>query len=135
MSKQRTRRHFTAEQKVAILKRHLVDKVSVSDVCDEYQLQPSVFYEWLRKLLENAATVLEGKRREPASQTRKLEEKIEHLEGKLAKKDSVMAELLSEYVGLKNHPRRSRPTCVRRNSGALRLLLLREERPRTYWCE
>jgi transposase len=101
MSKQQTRRHFTAEQKAAILKRHLVDKVSVSDVCDEYQLQPSVFYEWLRKLLENAATVLEGRRSEPASRTRKLEEKIEHLEGKLAKKDSVMAELLSEYVGLK----------------------------------
>jgi transposase len=44
MSKQRTRRHFTVEQKVAILKRHLMDKASVSNLCDEYQLQPSVFY-------------------------------------------------------------------------------------------
>jgi transposase len=101
MSKQRTRRHFTAEQKAAILKRHLVDKVSVSDLCDEYQLQPSVLYEWQRKLLENAAMVLEAGRSEPSSRTRKLEEKIEHLEGRLAKKDSVMAELLSEYVALK----------------------------------
>ena len=101
MSKQQTRRHFTAEQKAAILKRHLVDKVSVSDLCDEYQLQPSVFYEWQKKLLDNAALVLEAGRSEPSSRTRKLEEKIEHLEGKLAKKDSVMAELLSEYVALK----------------------------------
>lgn len=101
MSKQRTRRQFTAEQKAAILKRHLVDKVPVSDLCDEYQLQPSLFYEWQRKLMENAAVALEGGRSEPASKTRKLEEQIAHLEGKLAKKDSVMAELLSEYVALK----------------------------------
>jgi transposase len=101
MSKQQTRRHFTAEQKAAILKRHLMDKISVSDLCDEYQLQPSVFYEWQKKLLDNAAVALEAGRSEPSSRTRKLEEKIEHLEGKLAKKDSVMAELLSEYVALK----------------------------------
>jgi transposase len=42
MSKQRTRRLFTAEQKAAILKRHLIDKVQVSDLCDEYQLTPSL---------------------------------------------------------------------------------------------
>ena len=101
MSKQRTRRYFTAEQKAAILKRHLVDKVSVSDLCDEYQLQPSVFYEWQKKLLENAVVALEAGRGEPSSKTRGLEKKVEHLEGKLAHKDSVMAELLSEYVALK----------------------------------
>lgn len=101
MSKQRVRRHFTAEQKAAILKRHLVDKVSVSDLCDEYQLQPSVFYEWQKKLLENAVVALEAGRGEPSSKTRGLEKKVEHLEGKLAHKDSVMAELLSEYVALK----------------------------------
>jgi transposase-like protein len=87
MSKQQTRRQFTSEQKAAILKRHLVDKVGVSDVCDEYQLQPSQFYEWQRKLMENAAAALE--------------EQIARLEAKLAKKDSVMVELLSEYVALK----------------------------------
>jgi transposase len=101
MSKQQTRRQFTSEQKAAILKRHLVDKVGVSDVCDEYQLQPSQFYEWQRKLMENAAAALEGGRSEPASKTRALEEQIACLEAKLAKKDSVMAELLSEYVALK----------------------------------
>jgi len=78
-----------------------MDKVGVSDVCDEYQLQPSQFYEWQRKLMENAAAALEGGRSEPASKTRKLQEQIAHLEGKLAKNDSVMAELLSEYVALK----------------------------------
>jgi hypothetical protein len=39
MSKQR--RHFAGTDKVAILKRHLIDKVPVSDLCDEYGLYPT----------------------------------------------------------------------------------------------
>lgn len=42
MSKKRSRRHFTTEQKVEILRRHMVDKVPVSDLCNELGLQPSV---------------------------------------------------------------------------------------------
>ena len=33
MRKERT--HYTAEEKVAILRRHLLDKVPVSDLCEE----------------------------------------------------------------------------------------------------
>jgi transposase-like protein len=29
------RKHFTPEEKVAILRRHLVDKVPVSELCEE----------------------------------------------------------------------------------------------------
>jgi transposase-like protein len=103
MTKKQIRRTFTAEQKAAILRRHVFDKVSISDLCDEYRLQPSVFYEWQRRLMDNAATALEAGRadRASASRARQLEEKIEHLEARLAKKDGVMAELLAEYVGLK----------------------------------
>jgi transposase len=45
MSK-KSRRHFTAEQKATIVRRHLVDKVPVSDLCDEYKIQPSMLYTW-----------------------------------------------------------------------------------------
>ena len=41
----RTRRQFSTEQKVAILRRHLADKVPVSNLCDEYKLQPSVWWQ------------------------------------------------------------------------------------------
>jgi transposase len=101
MSKQQTRRVFTAEQKAAILKRHLIEKVQVSDLCDEYQLSPGLFYEWQKKAMENLVVALEAGRSERTSKTQALEKKIENLEGKLAHKDSVMAELLSEYVALK----------------------------------
>ena len=51
----RTRRQFSTEQKVAILRRHLVDKVPISDLCDEYKLQPSVLYQWQRQVFDNLA--------------------------------------------------------------------------------
>ena len=35
------RKHYTGEEKVAILRRHLLDKVPVSDLCDELGLQPT----------------------------------------------------------------------------------------------
>ena len=41
MTKQRN--HFTPEEKVPILRRHLLDKVPVSTVCEEAGIQPSLF--------------------------------------------------------------------------------------------
>ena len=46
MNKQR--RHFAGAGKVAILKRHLVDKVPISDLCDELGLYPNLVYGWLK---------------------------------------------------------------------------------------
>lgn len=37
------RKHFTPEKKVAILRRHLVDKIPVSELCEELGLRPTVF--------------------------------------------------------------------------------------------
>jgi transposase len=45
-SSRRERRHFTAQQKVAIVKQHLVDGVPVSDLCDKHQILPAQFYQW-----------------------------------------------------------------------------------------
>lgn len=103
MSQKRSRRHYTPEQKAKILRRHLVDKEPVSDLCDEYKLQPSLVYTWLRQLLENASLALQTPNRRgggpsPESQ---LEQKIEKLEAKLAKKDEVIAEISEEFVALK----------------------------------
>jgi transposase len=40
------RKHYPAEEKVAVLRRHLLDKVPVSDLYGELGLQPTVFYRW-----------------------------------------------------------------------------------------
>jgi len=55
------RRHFTSEQKLAIVKRHLVDKVPVSDICDEHQILATQFYQWQKQLFENGASAFEQK--------------------------------------------------------------------------
>jgi transposase len=45
------RKHHTAEEKVAILRRHLIDRVPVSALCDEHHVHPTVFYRWLKAVL------------------------------------------------------------------------------------
>ncbi len=100
---QSKRRHFTAEQKSEILRRHLGDKVPVSDLCDKYGIQPSLFYTWQRQLLANASVALEDgrtRRGQKATASRD-QDKIEALEAKLARKDNVIAEISEEYVQLK----------------------------------
>ena len=74
----RKKRHnYTAQEKVVILKRHLVDQVPVSDLCDEYQLQPTVFYRWQKDFFENGAAAFE----KANSRQKKAEEKrIQQLE-------------------------------------------------------
>jgi len=44
--KERTRLNFTPEQKVNILREHLIVRVPVSDVCDKHQIQPRPFSQW-----------------------------------------------------------------------------------------
>jgi transposase-like protein len=98
----RSRRHFTTEQKVALLKRHLVDKVPVSDLCNEEELQPSVFYQWQRQLFENLAGAFATPASEgPSKREKELVARTKELEAKLAKKDNVIAEISAEYVQLK----------------------------------
>jgi transposase len=100
----RTRRQFTTDQKAAILRRHLVDKTLVSDLCNELELQPSVFYTWLRQVHENLAGALGPPvpvSAGPSKREKELTARVAHLEQRIAKKDGVIAEISAEYVQLK----------------------------------
>jgi len=92
------RRHFSPEQKMAILRRHLLEHVPVSDLCDEYDLQPTVFYAWQKQLFEDGAVVFERQADRPSVQ---LTRQVAHLEGKLTQKNEVLAELMEEHLRLK----------------------------------
>jgi transposase len=97
----RTRKHFTAAEKMTLLRRHLIDKVPVSTVCDEAKLQPTVFYRWLKQLFENGAAALERANGAPERPDLKAQRRIAHLEDRLRTKDGVLAELMEEHVALK----------------------------------
>ena len=90
----RQRRRFEPQEKVAIVRRHLLEQVPVSDLCDEFGIQPTVFYRWQKQLFENGAAAFE-RRRDP---TLPLTRRIAKLEEKLSSKNEVIAELMEEQV-------------------------------------
>ena len=85
------RRHFTAGEKVAAVKRVLLGKEAISKVCDELKVQPSQLYQWQAQLFERGATAFE---REDRRERLASQDRIAALEAKLQRRDSVMAELM-----------------------------------------
>jgi transposase-like protein len=92
------RKHYTAEEKVGILRRHLVEKEPISEVCEGLGLQPTVFYRWQKEFFENGAAAFQPKAR---SNHQAEQERIAYLEKKIQTKDEVLAELMAEHVALK----------------------------------
>ena len=97
------RKFFTPEQKVAIVRRHLIEKVPVSDLCDEHKIQPTQYYQWQKQLFENAAPAFERKKNQSNQRTQQDAEsrRIAQLEAKLAQKNEVISELMEENVKAK----------------------------------
>ena len=100
MSEKQTRRHFSPEEKVAIVKRHLLEGVAVSNLCDEFEINPTLFYQWQRQLFENAHLAFGNGRKSKAVEDAK-DQKIEKLEAKLLRKNEVLSELMEEHTLLK----------------------------------
>ena len=94
------RRFFSPEQKVAILREHLVEGRAVSDLCEKHRIHPTVFYQWQRQFFENGTAAFESKQsRSRVSDG--YQKKIEALEQKLQRKNEVLSELLEEHTRLK----------------------------------
>ena len=93
------RKQYSAQEKVVILRKHLLDKIPISELCDEYGLQPTVFYRWQKQLFEQAAESCF--QRSYKSESTRLKRQIAEMEAKLAKKDEVLGEVMEEYVALK----------------------------------
>jgi transposase-like protein len=97
------RKHLTAEQKVAVIRRHLIENVPVSDLCEELGVHPNQYYNWQKTFFENGAILFERKSN-AANESRQKdanERKIEMLEKKLQDRNEVVAELMQEHVNLK----------------------------------
>ena len=94
----KNRKHYTAQEKVAILRRHLLDQIAVSDLCDEYKLQPTVFYRWQKQFFENGAAAFAASERKDDSARL---DKVAALEKKLTLKNEVLSELMEEHIKLK----------------------------------
>ncbi len=95
----RKRRHFSPEDKITIIRKHLVEGIPVSQVCREHDLSPNLFYGWQRELFENGHLVFQPQKKNRA--LAKLEAENAKLREKLGKKNEVVAELMQEYIQLK----------------------------------
>ena len=98
MAKQR--KHYSSEEKVAILRRRLLEGVAVSALCDELSLKPTLFYRWQKEFFENGVAAF-GPRR-PSGQVSE-QHRIAVLEQKLQRMNHVLSVLMEEYVALKEH--------------------------------
>ena len=92
------RAHYTADEKVNILRKHL-EKVPISDICDQYKLQPTVFYRWQKQFFEHGSRTFDGVKNKDRSK----EDKILALEQKLQTKNEVLSELMEEHLKLKKN--------------------------------
>src|SRR4051794_8198820 len=54
-----------AEEKMKLLRLHLIEKKPVSKICEEAGVAPTVFYRWQEQLFLNGHMALEGKQNRP----------------------------------------------------------------------
>ncbi len=94
------KKFFSPEQKVAILRKQLLENVPVSDLCDKYGIHPSVFYRWQKAFFEKGHLVFQHDKDAGAV---KLEKKVSKLEQKLTQKNEVLSELMEEHIKLKKN--------------------------------
>jgi len=98
----KTRNQYSADQKVAILRRHLIDRTSIADLCDEYKIHTTMLYQWQAQFFENGSAAFARKTKtKPTLLCLKHQKTIEQLEVKLQRKNEFVSELMKAHLQLK----------------------------------
>lgn len=95
----RSRRQHSAEDKVRLLKLHLVEGRPISAICEEHQIHPTLFYQWQKTFFENGAAAFERSPRPRRADQGDL--RVAQLEARLKRKDEVIAAVTEELVRTK----------------------------------
>ena len=98
-TKKRKQKQFRPAEKVAIIREHLVEKRPVSDICDKYDIHPSVYYRWQQQFFEGGEKAFTPTNERQV--VKQLKQEVADLEAKLVRKDEVLGEVMEEYVTLK----------------------------------
>jgi transposase len=96
---QNERRHFSGEDKVKILRLHLLEGKPVSELCEQHHIPPSLFYQWQRTFFENGARAFVGTGN--ARSEAQHEKEIQSLQSRLQRKHEVLSELMEEHIRIK----------------------------------
>ena len=96
-SERKTRRQLSAETKWQILKEGRSTNLTISQVCEQYQINPTQFYQWERTAERGARQALQGQPRG----RKKLRPSEEALLSEIQRLREVIAEITSENLRLK----------------------------------
>jgi transposase len=99
-SNKKTRRQHSPEEKVRILRVHLLEGKPISEICDSEGIHPTQFYQWQKTFFEKGSAAFEGGR-SPSRVFGQSERKLAALESKLRRKDEVIAEIMEDLVRTK----------------------------------
>ena len=99
------RRKFSIEDKLQILKRHIVGKENVSDICEDINIHVNQFYKWQGDLFNQGPSFFkqDSGHHKDAREIKKLKHENQKLSSRLEKKDNVIAEITEEFVRLKKN--------------------------------
>ena len=97
----RQRRHFTPEQKVAILREHFLEKVPISDLCEKHGIAVTLFYSWQKLFFEKGAAAFTAHDKRRKADTNAKDQQLTDLQAKLQRKHEILSELMEEHVQLK----------------------------------
>jgi transposase len=92
------RRYFSADQKVATIRKHLLEQVPISDICDDLNISSNLFYKWQAEFFENGSKAFKA---ENNTELKKSAAKNSSLETDITHKNGVIAELVGENIRLK----------------------------------
>ena len=91
------RRQFSADTKLQILKEGRHTNLSISQVCEHYQISPTLFYQWERQADQ---AVLKALSTQPRGR-KKVRPAEEQLLAEVQRLQAVIAELSAENLQLK----------------------------------
>lgn len=91
------RRSFTSSQKAEAVRKHLKDRVPVSQIADEMNVQPTMIHNWINMALAQVEHAFESPRAAKAESS-KQDSKLQALRQKLDAKNEVIAELMEENI-------------------------------------
>jgi len=96
----RQRKHYTAEQKMKILRELLENNVPISQLCKRYEVRPNIIYNWKKKLFESAVDIF-AQNSSTYKQTTSEQKKVEKLQAKLRDRDEAISYLIRENISIK----------------------------------
>ncbi len=86
-------KRYSPIQKVEILREHLDNHVSISNLSDRFNVSPAMIYYWKKQLFEGAITLFKNNKKDQF--------KFKELQDKLKEKDTIIAEIVADNIRLK----------------------------------